>query len=657
MANDLLTHYLPNPEEIPPEVIIDGRERLAGYLNQWWPELDTRPNSPFGDLHLTPLATLMVSLERALRRRDNDLNLANIAQGRIVSEDFARQYIRNFGLATRDEVPATGIVELEFRANRQYQIDPQTLFAFGQSVFKINPSEGSPVTIYPTASGEGRHVLVNRGNQRFVVQLPVTGESGQVINKGDTANHNLQIDDLQSVTAAADFDPGTPPESLPQLADKALRTFASPDLSSPAGAVSFLWRSYPNLVGASAVLSGHKEMLRDGTNILGINEGAMDLHVRSRKDYVEGQWRVTLTYDNSEGLWQGRINTPHVPVFFALSGGVFQVAYYQDKGSVNKVYSRSAHGDIDNVGLSYSHDEELGIRIEDDSPSDFEPNVISSVQSDFTDGSGMNISGEYNGYVFQSFPERSIEMRFGSSTDKDGYPSVRAHVQDHLNGETGTVLFVANAKTGATVASIDKDATYQRLFNGLELNFHPATGHFNPDQVAGFRYQFSIKGKTATFGINYLYDPAIRQVDSAINNPDNRPPGASLLARGFLAGYVISFDVHYRARYAQRVDETTARQEIYDYINGLAWPEVYESSRIGEILTRNGATGVQSIQPDCLFYPSLADVYVDKNGNEQTVPRWRGGSMTPPRNDFGLGERNVGYVLPLNNIRLHGFNL
>ena len=93
-----LDQYLPAANEIAPDIVLLVRQRLQKYLQDWWPELDTRPNSVFGDLYLTPMAVTVAALEIAYRRRDADLNLANVANGIVFNPVFVDGFLRNFGV-------------------------------------------------------------------------------------------------------------------------------------------------------------------------------------------------------------------------------------------------------------------------------------------------------------------------------------------------------------------------------------------------------------------------------------------------------------------------------------------------------------------------------------------------------------------------------
>jgi len=103
---------MPLVREISPAYIQNVRERLAAYIKSQVPSADTDPNTPFGDLMLTPLATTVASLEIAAGRMFSDLDLENVAQNKIYNCDFVRKFLRNFAVVERNKLTARGIVRL-----------------------------------------------------------------------------------------------------------------------------------------------------------------------------------------------------------------------------------------------------------------------------------------------------------------------------------------------------------------------------------------------------------------------------------------------------------------------------------------------------------------------------------------------------------------
>ena len=650
-----LTEYLPDPSALDPAAVIETRKRLVTYLAQFWPELDTRPNSVFGDVYLTPAATMMTALEVAMERFKSDLDLSNVSAGKIYDTDFVTAFLKNFGVSTDQAINASGTVKLVFNVDQEFVLESSITFTFGDAVFFLNPEEGNPIYIKPTTEPNARRVLTKTGEDQYEVYLPVTGTPGALVNDGDQATSSVTIDELVSITAMGNMDAGKPADSLITLADKAQRQFSAASLASRSGVISFCSSRWPGLIAVSATVTGDREMLRSGINPLGIYEGAVDVFVKSASTFAKGEAIVPLTYDIERRAWIGRLTLPVVPAFYDLAAGIFQTNNFQSSRGVNQIYARSIHPTVDNVGVSYSRYEILGVAITDTNPVDFQPAVTGQAIPRFPTNTALDVRGEYNGSLFSQYGHRSVTMRFDAATEVDGLPAIRANVRDSVSGEIVTVYFVANDDLMPTRGIILKDDPgYMAMFSGMELDIVPPGSVFVPVDLVGLEYTFAYNGRVANFSVNYLYDPFLVQVDNVLGNPDHKPVNADPIARNFITCHITQFTINYRTRYGQRLDVQSATTAIVNYLNSLGYPNQYEDSRISAILSQYGASGIQSIVKKGYFYPSLAAAYVDEDGNETSIPRIETTTLLPTLNDYGFGQRNIGYLIDRDTLVFNG---
>lgn len=650
-----LTEYLPDPSDLDPAAVIETRKRLSAYLSQLWPELDTRPNSVFGDIYLTPAATLMTTLEVAMARFKNDLDLGNVSAGKVYDVDFVTAFLKNFGVAADRAINASGTIKMVFSVDKEYVLESSTTFTFGESVFFFNPEEGNPIYIKPTTEPDARRVLTRTGQDQYEIFLPVTGTPGASVNDGDQAVSSVAIDELVSITAMGNMDAGKPADNIITLADKAQRQFSAASLTSRSGVVSFCSNRWPGLIAVAATVTGDREMLRSGVNPLGIFEGAVDVFVKSSDTLTKGEAIVPLTYDVERAEWIGRLTLPVVPSFYDLAAGIFQTNNFQSSRGVNQIYAKSAHPTVQNVGVSYSRYEILGVAIKDTNPVDFKPAVTGQAIARTPTTTGLDVRGEYNGSLFSQYGNRSVNIRFDSATEVDGLPAIRANVRDSVSGEVVVVYFIGNDSVMPTRGIILKDDPgYLAMFNGLDLDVVPATPTFVPETLVGLEYTFAYSGRVASFSVNYLYDPFLIQVDNVLGNPDHKPVNADPIARSFITCHITQFVVNYRTRYGQVLDAASATTAIVSYLNSLGYPNQYEDSAVSAILARYGASGIQSIIKKGYFYPSLAATFIDQDGVETSIPRIETTTLLPSLNDYGYGQRNIGYFIERDTLVFNG---
>lgn len=651
-----LVDYLQNLEGLSAAQVQVVRQRLVSVLSSSWPDLDTSPNSVAGDLIVTPDAVLIATAEAAMSMLMSDMDLSNVAAGVVYNPTFVQAYLNNIGVTALANVAATGVIALTFSENQNYVIDSNSKFLFGSSVFQINAGAGNPVVVYAVnASNPGISanpwILTKTDAGKYVVYLPVTGPAGASVSDGASAGYTLTIPQLQGVVAAGDFDAGAAAESLAQMAARAQQTFAAANLNTRSGAVSFLKQRWPQLISSYVALTGDPEMKRSGTNPLGISDGAMDIRVKSMVQFASGNSVVPLTYDATAGGWVGRLNLPVTPAFYSLTAGVFQTSNFMNSRSLNTVYAQSEHPAVDDASVSLSKYEKLGIFIVDTNPQGFTQSSVSNVVESAGTGAQLAVSGEYASDYFNASSARAITMRLSTQTTWEGVPALSAIVRDNLSGDSGTVYFVATSSVNPTGGKIVKGTVdYNRLLRGLDLQIATASGGFNAGDFIGSNFSFGFSGRSASFNVNYVYDPALIQIDSTLQDPDNRPVGVDVIVRSFMPCHISQFTVNYRIGFGQTFDADTAASKIYAYLNSIGTPDVYEESRIGQIVMTAGASGLISVSKAGVFHPSLANKYVDQHGVISNIPKFATSTLVPPANNVGLSSNSVTYIISQNTI-------
>lgn len=646
---------MPAPADIDAARIVQAREVGRIFLRSFWPELDTRPNSVFGDTMLTPWATLMAALEIAHERRESDLNLTNLANGIVYNNDFALKFLATIGATSRGSVNTTGVVRMLFAVNKQYVIDPASILTFNGVNYSFNPDEGDPIVIQPVGTLNSRRVLTRIGEGQYVVYFPVFGAPGGTVADGSDATHNISHSELSSIVAVGDFDSGLLEEDVPQLARKANQIFYSASLTTRGGAINFVKQQFPAIPGISAVITGDTEMLRDVTNPMGIREGKLDLFVKSRTSYAPAEQVITLTLDTELDGWVGKLSFPQPPAFYDFSRGIFKVTNFDNEESINTVYAKSEDPRVDNVGVAFSRLETLGILVHDTNPQNFQNHVISSITNASNNSASMSAEGVYASNVFSNVFERSVSLTFQKIeiVEDEVLGSVLAAVAlavDLNTLESTTVYFLPDNTSTPTIGQSRKDFEFDKLFRGLVLKVNSAPGDFVPADLIGTKFTFSFRGQTAEFSVNFLIDPVLTSVDGKLSDPENKPAGIDVLTRSFIPCNITQFIVNYRVPAGTAVDLDTAKSQIFQYVNNIIYPEAFEESVIGNIMMAAGASGITSLVKSGTFYPSLASIFVAKDGTETTIPREISTSLVPSVNDFGVGTKNVAYILDLNTI-------
>ena len=318
-----LASYMPAVADIPAERVLTVRAQQAQFLAAGWPDLDTRPNSVYGDLILTPQAYLQAAMEIAAERMISDFNLANVASGIIWSCPVVEAFLANFATSKQANLKAAGVVRLAFSANTPQFLDGGTLFLFGtgtgvttsNSIFTMRLPLGGPLQILAANSlvtNSNQVVLTQTSAGVYVVDVPVIGVMPTAVSAGDVALLDRQPTSLLTVTAVADFSPGTPVDSLPVQAARTQQTYYSSSLASRGGAIAFTLKEFPGATGASAAISGDLEMLRDTINASGLADGRLDLFVQSSQALTPQTQVVQLTYNSVADKFIGQMQLAEI---------------------------------------------------------------------------------------------------------------------------------------------------------------------------------------------------------------------------------------------------------------------------------------------------------------------------------------------------------
>lgn len=323
---DLIETYFPDITQITDTQALAARERLVTYWQRGWPDLDMRPGSPFGDGVVTPLAYYLAASETALDRFRSDLDLEQVAKGTIYDCDFVAKYLNNFAVFPREGLKATGIVRFIFSADVDIEIDRGIKIQFANStenIFYPRLFEPGPVLVKkvgtPLEAGSNVFPLVYLSETQFAADIPVYGQMAVQIEAGDVGALNTTIDNLTEVQAIVDFDEGTAPASLSQLAAKTRETFYSASMNQRGSAARFLAKEYPDVEIGSPVLPGDFEMMRGSVNPLGFSARVMDVYVRSEHFQRSESHTIRLPYvaeQNGESVdsFIGKISLVGIPM-------------------------------------------------------------------------------------------------------------------------------------------------------------------------------------------------------------------------------------------------------------------------------------------------------------------------------------------------------
>lgn len=679
--NDVkLTDYFPETDEISSETLQDVRDRIATYLQSRYEDsIDMAPNSVFGDLILSPLAYLIASFEIAASRLFSDIDLANVAEGQIYNCDFVKEYLDNFGLSQRISTPSTGVVRIIFSEPGSYILDASTSFVFSDDgenyVYAMADVTDFLRIEYNIPEGQEEENVrqLNRiSENEYAINIPVVGPAGVNVFKNTTCPTNITIPQVTEVKSVTDFDPGVLPENVMELANKTRNTYYAASLASRNGCLSFLIQTYPELRGVSPVVSGDDEIHRTTENLFGVKQGVMDIHIKSKKNFVTETVTTPLAYNENLQRYVGLLTTNQGPPVrvrsVTMTGGIEP----QEVEIVGKPSDRKKYPGF---SCSYSVNESLGLYVKETNITERSQPSLTPDIIDITDVGQIQATGNFLGHPFITGASRNITLTFS------GYNSDQSVLNATLDHK-GSIVEITFDRVSLVddVASFNLNVTpeYDRFCKGVAFNINISSKLADLQDKLDTLLEdenkshiFTVKPESNNFLVTYEYDPTVLAVNNFVARSDIRPINTDLQVRNFLACEVKNMVITYRSKSGSLVDLNNAKNDIVSYVNGLSYPNLYESFAVAEIMLYYGADGVSNVAQQGIFSRTVANKYldteksindvvegnlfIDQMKNEYVdaydiVETIETTTLRPPEGIQGIGERNIHYLLDGDNI-------
>jgi len=283
MNPDLTQTYIPDVLELKTADIQSLRAFLAAGVTT--NDVDTSPNTPFGDLQISPGAVSLAMQQECWRRFFSDMDLQNTSEGVTYNCEFLRAYLEQHGVYDTTVLRKSfGLMRLSFSSPAALTLDASTTFTSGSSEFRpALPYEGALEIIAPgdVAPASGNFArLTAFGAELWVVDVLITSETGAFLETDSTFDVDRVIDGLSEAILLEGFQTGTPPSNLVALAQRARFNTHSLTPNTRGGIMSGINQQLPDIKSISCVVSGDPEMTRDSVNPAVVSSGCIDVLVR-----------------------------------------------------------------------------------------------------------------------------------------------------------------------------------------------------------------------------------------------------------------------------------------------------------------------------------------------------------------------------------------
>ncbi len=318
---DFLSVYYPKLADLPAEQVATVRSRLGQLIREASPEVDTAPNSPFGDLHVTPAAYHVTAMEVAVNRILSDLDPENAAAGVVYNCEFVEAFLKTYGIYDENAQSSYGILRLQFSDRADREIDRSTLFKIGDYTYRPYLPRPGALRLLPAGimgqPGENTASYHPYSAEAWVVDILVFGQAGTTATAGSAVEIDRVIDGLTGASALSDFRGGQSPGRVQELARQVRNNFYPRTPVSRGGAINMITQRFPEITTVAAVVSGDAEMARDINNPGQVAAGCIDVLVRSQTLLTDSvaidlDWLPTEVVGGREFI--GWLDLPETPV-------------------------------------------------------------------------------------------------------------------------------------------------------------------------------------------------------------------------------------------------------------------------------------------------------------------------------------------------------
>ena len=662
-----LTQYTNFETELDETIVQNAVSRIRQVLYNSWPELDTSPSSPFGNLFVAPAARIMALTEQASDCMLSDFNLNNALNGLVCDCDFVENVLKGLGVNSLSEVNTTGMVRLVFNADQQYTFDQGELLLFNnQYIFNFVGGNNSTITILPTTATQATDKANNIyklsvdslntvavdyfGAGRFYVDIPVYGPATADVVAGSNAavdenfgnpigGNNLVDTYIIEVSLLQDVTPLKLPTTLDELIKLTRQIQPSTNITTRANSISYIVNNFPAVYGASSVLAGDAEMKRNVHPLYRFDMPSVDLYAKggliSCTEYIK-------VVKNDNYYTSASLYLQHIPQLFLNIGiGAEDTSLARDpdvygKWCVASFMPATTNNSsvVVNGGGSYA-------------TTTWIPQVGSS-----TIGHLVTIDDSDADMPLLQIASEAVPKPTGDVSSNI--------VKSTITGRLYSVQ--VDPLLGTTVITQITPETWAYNYNSDNLSYAFNIPNVSADTTNGLSSTETTNLETCPVvdlvdtyyvSVTYLYDPLEEAISKTIASPACAP-ALDVITRPFFPAYVKSLTINYKKEAGKFFDRQTALTNLQAFLDKLLYPVVYDDAYIADIMISAGASSVDSITADVFFTVGAAlqppegfvyttmPLYMEENSLYVPTPVDTNNIVSA----FGLGTRNVQYIVP-----------
>ena len=257
---------------------------LIAFINETFPDIETRTGSAFRSLVITPAATIYALIVKELATFSESLNILDIDTS-TVDESVLEAQLNNFLITRKTGSTSSGILKISVLADKDYIVAASTLFENQEGV---GYSTSSDISI------NAEDLLSDGETSFFLVTVTSVASTSSIVTQGSvfTLSLNSFINaSVSGIASYADFSQGRALETIEEFRDRAAESITIRDLVTTKSIITVMKEQFGEILDVVPIGYGDVEMLRDLIYPFEVHKGG-DVDVFVRSDLIPGTFVI-----------------------------------------------------------------------------------------------------------------------------------------------------------------------------------------------------------------------------------------------------------------------------------------------------------------------------------------------------------------------------
>lgn len=255
---------------------------LRAFINENFPEIETRKGSVFRSLVIAPAAAFYALMQAEQEQFRTSVQLANV-DVTAFDESVMEAFISNFLVTRNTGSRTTGLIRVDATQNKTYTVSQEVIFETGDLI-QFSPTADFTYSLEPTDTQEPLYLDPDTGTYYFLVNVLSVDVSDVQIDQDTVFTLSLDSfidEDIVGISSYNDFSTGTAAETLEEYRTRATEAVTVRNLVTDKAIRTVIPENFAEVSNIQPIGYGDDEMVRDLVLPQNIHKGGdIDIFVR-----------------------------------------------------------------------------------------------------------------------------------------------------------------------------------------------------------------------------------------------------------------------------------------------------------------------------------------------------------------------------------------